>query len=229
MAYSGGKSSSTRKLKAKLECYWDKLLQRANENKRHEIRYFLHVTSKYERKCIERTRRLEGDSTIYPSPAPLAKCLDLKGVWFQLCGLYLSSVSPFGTQQLRISPIKVVEYLTTEHVKPLLFFETAYYFGFGQGCPQNVRFVLIRASDPQVELCRKMLKEIHISHNPFFFMSKDGRFYSYRNCPRSRGLLFVHVLVVGDLALDQVSDDPDWAIVRTVTSTTDTIMGVSVR
>jgi len=161
-----------------VENYWDKLLQRADENERHEILYFLHVTSKYERKCIERTRRLEGDSTLYPSLAPLAKCLDLKGVWFQLCGLYLSSVSPFGTQQLRISPIKVVEHLTTEHVKPLLFFETAYYFGFGQGCRQNVRFVLIRASDPQVELCRKMLKEIHICHNPFFFMSKDGRFYS---------------------------------------------------
>ena len=178
MAYSCGKSSSTRKLKARLEWYWDKLLQRANENERQEILYFLHSTSKYERKCINKTRSLEGDSTMYPSPAPLAKYLDLKGVWFQLNGFYLPSDSPFGTQQLRISPIKVVEHLTTEHVKPLLFFETAYYFGFGQGCRQNVRFVLIRASDPQVELCRKMLKEIHICHNPFFFMSKDGRFYS---------------------------------------------------
>jgi len=36
-----------------VENYWDKLLQRADENERQEIVHLRHVTSKSERKCID--------------------------------------------------------------------------------------------------------------------------------------------------------------------------------
>jgi len=67
-----------------VENYWDKFLQKADENGRQEIVHLRHVTSKSERKCIVKTRRLEGDRTVYLYPTPLAKYLDVKGVWFEL-------------------------------------------------------------------------------------------------------------------------------------------------
>ena len=95
---------------------------------------------------------------------------------------------------------------------PLLFFECAHFYGNNQ----YVRLLLVRASDPQVEWCREMCKEIEIYHNPFFQVM-HGRLYTYRHSPERSWDVFIEVLLVGDLALDQIQEGPEWDQVGTLT------------
>lgn len=93
---------------------------------------------------------------------------------------------------------------------PLLFFECAHHYG----TTQYARLLLVRSSDPKVEWCREMCKELDIRDNPFL-QFLHGRIWTYRSGDSGKSVV-VEVLVIGDIVFDQLLEPPIWDEVGTL-------------
>jgi len=105
---------------------------------------------------------------------------------------------------------------------PLLFFECAHYF---YARDQYIRLVMVRPDNKHVNWCREKLFEMDLKQNPF--LKWDGnKAYTTRN-DMSHKEMYVEILVIGNIILDQLNHELTWGKVgKTQRASRDPTVGV---
>ncbi|XP_061166757.1 phytanoyl-CoA hydroxylase-interacting protein-like [Saccostrea echinata] len=210
-----------------LEKVWEKLLKIQEFYEMDTVSHFFHCTSKSCKNEILHSRMLRGEITESPELAPLAANTNLKGVWFVLAleERELPKISPYGTQRIRIPASVMMNYMVNTSLDDdddnndpsrtksdnednlFLFFESSYTYN---GKTQYVRLLLVRSTDPNLHWCKQNLHEVNLYDNPFFQWS-DDKLLSSKNHGTN---LWVEILVVRDIVLDKLTENPVWDVVK---------------